>query len=268
MLHDASFVWEQLSEMEESLLYAGLMIVALLAGFVDSIAGGGGLITMPSLLSAGIPPHIVLGTNKMVSVCGTFVASLTYIKKKIFTPQLWIACAIATLLGSAMGAMLATLINEAVIRKAVPLIIIGIAVYMLWPKKKVITHQKIGVPNRFKQVISGTVLGGYDGLIGPGTGSFWTLLANTWFRLDLVQASGVARFMNLMSNFSALATFFFLGAVNWRLGLLMGMANMLGGYIGASSAIRYGEKFIRPLFICFVVMIALRLMYIEFISNS
>ncbi|GBU09807.1 TauE/TSUP family inner membrane protein [Gammaproteobacteria bacterium] len=249
----------------EPLLHLSLMAIALIAGFVDSIAGGGGLITMPSLLSAGIPPHIVLGTNKLISASGTLIAALTYIRRRLFEPKLWIACALATLIGSCIGAILAKYLDASMIKKGVPIIIIGIAIYMLIPKKQAAHKINNLIPSKTKQVCSGLSLGLYDGLIGPGTGSFWTLLANSLFKQDLVRASGIARFMNLMSNISALATFFYLGMVDWRLGIMMGIANMLGAYIGAKSAIKYGAEFIRPLFIFFVVLIAGRLIYIEYL---
>jgi uncharacterized membrane protein YfcA len=254
--------------MEEPIVLLGLMAIALIAGFVDSIAGGGGLITMPSLLSAGIlSPHQVLGTNKMISVCGTFVAALTYIRRRLFSPKLWIFCGLATLIGSCIGASLAMLLNASIIKKVVPLVVIGIAIYMLIPKRVRMATERNIIPSKKKQVFAGLGLGAYDGLIGPGTGSFWTILANSLFKQDLVQASGVARCMNLMSNISALITFFYFGSVHWQLGMLMGASNMLGGYIGACSAIKYGEKFIRPLFTLFVVLIAGRLAYIEYWLN-
>lgn len=243
----------------------GLMAISLLAGFVDSIAGGGGLITMPSLLSAGINSHVVLGTNKMLASFGTTAAALTYIRKGLFKPKFWLMAAMATLMGSVLGAVLAKSLSSASLKKIIPLVIIGIAIYMLIPKSRP-KYEGNSVPNSARQGFAGVIMGAYDGFLGPGTGSFWTLIALDFFKQDMVHAAGVARCMNLVSNIAALVTFFYLGMVDWKLGALLGCANMAGGYIGARSAIKYGEKFIRPLFITFVVLIAGRLAYLEYFA--
>ena len=241
-----------------------LALTAALAGFVDAIAGGGGLIMMPALFSVGLPPHIVLGTNKLISSCGTALAAIAYIQKGLFKPRFWLSCIGATLVGSILGAVTIRYLDASLIKKAMPLIIFAVAIYLLIPKKHPDPTVSATPAPRLPQTAAGIGMGFYDGFVGPGTGTFWTVIALRIFRQEIVQAAGLARFMNLVSNIAALTAFALLGSVNWQLGLLLGLANIVGGYIGAHSAIRFGAPFIRPAFITLVLLIASRLLYLEF----
>ena len=238
---------------------------ALLAGFIDAIAGGGGMLVMPALLSTGMPPHLVIGTNKLIGSFGTFSASLTFIRKGLFKPALWWAMSFGTLVGAFIGAMLIYLMSAGVLKKLLPLAILLAAAYLAWPRRVSLTATRpepaIIVPvRRSTKLSTGGLIGFYDGFIGPGTGAFWMAAAMKLFGLDLVAAAGVARFMNFISNLAALLTFMILGNINYVVGLSMGGLLMLGAFAGAHSAIRYGAPFIRPVFLIVVLLMAGRLL--------
>lgn len=249
------------------LLFVILFLAAILAGFVDSIAGGGGLITAPLMLSIGAPPHIALSMGKYMGVFGTSIAAWAYIKRKVINPKEWIWCAAMTLLGSFIGALFLLSLDPSFIKKMIPPLLIAIGIYMLIPKSRTFLESEDHTVSKSKQVVSGLGLGFYDGFIGPGTGSFWTVLYNRIFNQDFMISSGVARLMNSMSNIAALVIFAFAGKVAWFMGAFMVVGFMLGSYVGARSAIKYGEKFIKPLFITLVFIIAGRLTYIEYFTN-
>ena len=238
---------------------------ALLAGFLDAIAGGGGMLVMPALLSTGMPPHLVIGTNKLIGTFGTFSASLTFIRKGLFKPALWWAMSFGTFIGALIGAMLIYLMSAGVLKKLLPLAILLAAVYLVWPRRISLTATRLEpeiprpVPRSIK-LWTGGLIGFYDGFIGPGTGAFWMAAAMKLFGLDLVAAAGVARFMNFISNLTALLTFMMLGNIDYAVGLSMGGLLMVGAFIGAHSAIRYGAPFIRPVFLIVVLLMAGRLL--------
>ena len=238
---------------------------ALLAGFIDAIAGGGGMLVMPALLGIGMPPHLVIGTNKLVGTFGTFSASLTFIRKGLFQPALWWAMSFGTFVGAGVGAVLIYLMSAGVLKKLLPLAILLAAAYLIWPRRASpsIAHPESAIPHPIRRNVkwlTGGIIGFYDGFIGPGTGAFWMTAAMKLFHLDLVAAAGVARFMNFISNLTALLTFMILGNINYAIGLSMGTLLMIGAFIGAHSAIRYGAPFIRPVFLLVVVAMAGRLL--------
>ncbi|KAB2934426.1 MAG: TSUP family transporter [Candidatus Contendobacter sp.] len=240
--------------------------VALLAGFIDAIAGGGGMLVMPALLSTGMPPHLVVGTNKLVGTFGTFSASLTFIRKGLFQPALWWAMSFGTFVGALGGSVLIYLTSAGVLKKLLPLAILLAAAYLLWPRRVRPATGQPGPPLPPHSVrcgiklATGGLIGFYDGFIGPGTGAFWMAAAMKLFRLDLVAAAGVARFMNFISNLTALLTFVVLGNINYAIGLSMGALLMVGAFAGAHGAIRYGAPFIRPVFLIVVALMATRLL--------
>ena len=242
-----------------------LGIVALLAGFIDAIAGGGGMLVMPALLGIGMPPHLVVGTNKLVGTFGTFSASLTFIRKGLFQPARWWAMSFGTCVGAGIGAMLIYLMSAGVLKKLLPLAILLAAAYLIWPRRASpsTAHPESATPlpiRRNVKLLTGGLIGFYDGFIGPGTGAFWMAAAMKLFHLDLVAAAGVVRFMNFVSNLTALLTFMILGNIDYAIGLSMGALLMIGASIGAHSAIRYGAPFIRPVFLLVVVAMAGRLL--------
>ncbi|MDG4548805.1 MAG: TSUP family transporter [Candidatus Contendobacter sp.] len=239
---------------------------ALLAGFIDAIAGGGGMLVMPALLSTGMPPHLVVGTNKLVGTFGTFSASLTFIRKGLFQPALWWAMSLGTFVGALIGATLIYLMSAGVLKKLLPLAILLAAAYLIWPRRARPPAAPPEPPlpphsvRRGIKLATGGLIGFYDGFIGPGTGAFWMAAAIKLFRLDLVAAAGMARFMNFVSNLTALLTFMILGNIDYAIGLSMGALLMIGAFAGAHGAIRYGAPFIRPVFLLVVALMATRLL--------
>lgn len=237
---------------------------ALVAGFIDAIAGGGGMLVMPALLGIGMPPHLVIGTNKLVGTFGTFSASLTFIRKGLFQPALWWAMSFGTFVGAGLGAVLIYLMSAGVLKQLLPLAILLAAAYLIWPRRAAPSvapeSAALHPVSRSVQWLTGGLIGFYDGFIGPGAGAFWMAAAMKLFHLDLVAAAGVARFMNFVSNLTALLTFMILGNIDYAIGLSMGGLLMIGAFIGAHSAIRYGAPFIRPVFLLVVVAMAGRLL--------
>ncbi|MCL9782329.1 TSUP family transporter [Vibrio sp. S4M6] len=241
-----------------------LALVAFAAGFIDAVAGGGGMLTVPALLSLGLPPHIALGTNKVAASFASSTAAFTYYKKRLFKPRYWLRSFIATFVGAIAGVLLVDKISTAFLDKALPLIILAAAIYTIWHKTP--DGNKNAIPTsdpkfHTKQLSQGIALGFYDGMAGPGTGAFWTVSSMALYRLNILLASGLAKAMNFTSNITALIVFAYLGHVHWALGLTMGVCLMIGAYAGAHSAIRFGAKFIRPMFVFVVSVLAVKLAY-------
>lgn len=244
--------------MTDALLW--LPLVAFAAGFIDAIAGGGGLLTVPALLSAGLPPHLALGTNKLAATFGSSTAAFTFYRKRLFQPQHWLVAALATAIGAVLGVLVISHLDARWLEKLLPLLIGATALYtLLMPTPAITVGQPAAPAPASRQSLQGLLLGAYDGGFGPGTGAFWTV-SNLWLhRLDMLRASGLARAMNFISNGVSLVTFAWLGHIHWQLGLAMGVALMAGAYLGAHSAIRFGSRFIRPVFILVVMLMATKL---------
>lgn len=241
-----------------------LCSVAFLAGFIDAIAGGGGLLTVPALLTAGLPPHLVLGTNKLAATFGSLTASVTYYRKKLFDPSFWRHALIATAVGACAGVMVVDQISKQTLEKVLPVIILIAAIYSLFAKVQADDQFMLPTPtrrHRWTQRLQGFSLGFYDGIAGPGTGSFWMVSTMALYKINLLLTSGVARSMNFVSNGFALVTFAWLGHIHYQLGIAMGLCLMIGSYLGAHTAIRFGSKLIKPLFIIMVIAIASRLIW-------
>lgn len=236
-----------------------LMAVAFTAGLIDAIAGGGGLLTIPALMLAGIPPHMVLGTNKLCATFGSASASLTFYRRGYFQPSLWWPALLATAVGAAAGALLARYMPAQWLNQLLPAVVFLCGLYMLFFKTPTQTVDSPLRPARWRQLPQGATLGFYDGVAGPGTGAFWTVTTLLLYPLDLLRATGVARSMNFVSNGMALVVFALGGQVLWPLGLAMGVALMVGALLGARLAIGGGARLIRPLFILMVMALTAKL---------
>jgi len=237
-----------------------LSIVAVFAGFIDAVVGGGGLLTVPTLLSIGMPVHMVLGTNKLSATFGSAIASYTFYKNKLFSPLIWKHCAISTFIGASIGAIAVYFVSGLLLEKLLPLLIIMTAIYTLIKKPPCEKSTKIlKAPSKLKQWTQGALLGFYDGFAGPGTGAFWTISGQILYKIDLLISSGVARSMNFVSNFTALIVFMLFGQIDYVIGISMGFCLMFGAIIGAKTAIHFGSNFIRPVFIGVVLCISAKL---------
>ncbi|WP_242675391.1 TSUP family transporter [Phytopseudomonas dryadis] len=238
-----------------------LALVAFVAGFIDAIAGGGGLLTIPALLTAGLPPHLVLGTNKLSSTFGAGIASYTFYRRKLFAPWQWRTALIGTAVGAFAGAVVVHWMPAEWLNQMLPVVVFACGLYLLFGRTPAAPVDADPPIARKRQWPQGLTLGFYDGVAGPGTGAFWTVSTLLLYPLDLVRASGVARSMNFVSNICALIIFIGAGQVAWLLGLCMGLALMGGSWLGARTAIRGGSRFIRPVFILVVLGLTARLVW-------
>jgi len=242
--------------------WALLALVGLIAGFIDAVAGGGGLLSIPALLAIGIPPHTALATNKLAACFGSSMAAYTYFKQRLFSPSFWYHTFIATFIGAVIGTFTVSIINTQWLEKGLPLMIIAIAIYtLLQPNAMGCKDCKIPVKAKpkLKQWLQGLPLGFYDGFAGPGIGAFWTVSSTGIHKLPLLYSLGLARAMTFTSNLTSLIIFFAMGQVHLAIGLAMGVCMMLGSYIGAHSAIKFGLPFVKPIFITMILLIAAQL---------
>lgn len=235
-----------------------------MAGMIDAIAGGGGMLTVPALLTTGLPPHVALGTNKLAATFGSLTASLTFYKKKLFNPSFWRYSLISTAIGAIIGTAAVYLVEASFLEKYLPVLIMVTAIYTLFSKNVVDNENNLPKQDKtltIKQSIQGIVLGFYDGFAGPGTGAFWTASSSVLYKMNILLSCGLARSNNFISNFFSLVTFAYLGSINILIGLSMGAFIMIGAWVGAHTAIKLGNKFIRPAFITIVVLMSVNLIY-------
>ena len=243
-----------------------LVLAAFAAGWVDAVVGGGGLIQLPALLIGlppGAQPAAILGTNKVSSVWGTAMSSVTYAIKirpdwRTITPLV-----IAAAAGSAAGAQAAKFLPKAYFTPIVLVALIGVGLYT-WrrPGLGLVSDRKHGGSAHYLRTAAiGAGVGAYDGILGPGTGSFFVILLVSVLGYGFLEASAKAKIANLVTNLSAIAVFGLAGSVLWQLGLLMGAANLVGGFLGARTAINRGNAFIRKVFLLVVAGLVVKLAY-------
>ena len=233
----------------------------LLAGFVDAIAGGGGLIALPALLAAGVPPVVALGTNKVQSVIGTGIAAITYWRRGFVSLRALVLAIGCTLLAAFAGAYVVKQIDVSLLQVAVPITLIPIALYFLFAPK--LTDENRHARLRFALFVPlmGAAVGFYDGIFGPGTGSFLTMGFVALFGLGITRAAGHTKILNLASNLGALALFIPSGDVLWPAAGAMAIGQLVGGYLGALTGIRFGARIIRPLVVLISMTLAIKLLF-------
>ena len=239
-----------------------LLAASFFAGFIDSIAGGGGLIQLPALL-IGLPKSEtaeVLGTNKLSSIFGTSTAAVLYRKQIKPDPKVLLAMGLPALLGSAGGAMLASKIPTSSMRPMVLVLLIVVAVYT-WFKPDLGKFENLRhLPKRRVQIaaVAGVVIGFYDGIFGPGTGSFLMLILVASLGYAFITASAIAKVVNVATNVGAILVFGINGAVIWQIGIIMGVANISGAVIGARLAIKGGSTLVRKVFLLVTVALIVK----------
>ena len=236
-----------------------LLAASFFAGFIDSIAGGGGLIQLPALL-IGLPKSEtaeVLGTNKLSAVFGTTTAAALYRKQIKPDPKVLIAMGVPAFVGSAGGAVLASKIPTSSMRPMVLVLLIIVAIYT-WFKPDLGKFENLRhLPKRRVQIaaFAGVVIGFYDGIFGPGTGSFLMLILVASLGYAFITASAIAKVVNVATNVGAIMVFGINGAVIWQIGIILGVANISGAVIGARLAIKGGSTLVRKVFL--IVTVAL-----------
>jgi uncharacterized membrane protein YfcA len=243
--------------------YCLLFLAGFSAGFVDSIAGGGGLIALPALLTAGLPPQVALGTNKFQGSFGTLSAALNYVQKgqvKLSDPSTWSGIGF-TFLGAVAGAWAIQRLDPAFLRHLIPVLLLGVLVYTLLSGGLGASEGRARLPVGLFYLVFGLGLGFYDGFFGPGTGSFWTAAFMIVMGFSMTRASGYTRIMNFVSNIVALCLFILGGNVVYSIGICMAAGQVLGARAGSGLAIRKGARFIRPVFMAVVFLTLARLVY-------
>ena len=243
-----------------STTFALLGIVALVAGFVDSIAGGGGLLCLPALLLAGLDPVTALATNKLQGSFGTASATYAFWRKDALHPQRHLLSVLTVFVAAGAGvAAVAIAPKQLLLGMMVPLLII-IALYFALTPRMSDVESKPRFPAGVFTFGLAPAIGFYDGIFGPGTGSFFMLALVSLFGVGLIEATGRTKLFNFTSNIAALLMFVLAGKIFWTLGLVMGVAQFVGAQIGSHLAIKNGGKIIRPLLVIVCLAMATKLL--------
>ncbi|WP_371362701.1 putative membrane transporter protein YfcA [Sporomusa rhizae] len=233
-----------------------LLGAGFVAAFIDSVVGGGGLISMPALMMTGLPPGVVLGTNKLASICCSSTSSISFLRSGKMDLGLVKYLFPLSLLGSILGAYTVSLISPSFLKPLVVVMLVMVAIYTMLKKDwgDVSTYQGI---NKRAGILGGCaalLLGFYDGFFGPGAGSF-LIFAFLMLGFDFVTAAGNAKALNMASNLGAVATFLLAGSVNYLYGLSMGVAMIIGAIVGSRFAIAKGTSYVKPLFIAITTLL-------------
>jgi hypothetical protein len=231
------------------------------AGFVDSIAGGGGLITLPVLLSCGLPPKEALGTNKLQATFGSASAAGHYALARAVSLTECRRGFIYTLVGAAAGALTVEHVDPAFLRKAIPVLLIAVAAYVLLKPSLGEQDASPRLSRAWFELSFGLGLGFYDGFFGPGTGTFWAMSCVLFLGHNLTRATAYSKVMNFASNLSSLLLFLVGGHVRFAIGTTMGLGQLLGARIGSRMVLSRGTRFIRPVLLGAVLLLTLKLFY-------
>ena len=244
-------------------------LASLLAGLVDAIVGGGGLILVPTLLATfpATHPATLFGTNKSASVWGTGLATWQYARRVQLPWPMLLPAASTSFVGSLAGAWLVTLIDPGFLRKLLPLVLLAVLLYTLAKKELGRTHAPRWDTAREALIGSaiGLVIGFYDGFFGPGTGSFLVFALVRLLGYDFLHASASAKLLNVATNIAALILFGLKGHIWWHYALVMALANMAGSALGTRLALRHGTGFVRSVFIVVVGGLILKTGYDAFL---
>ena len=245
-------------------LILGLVGAAFVAGWVDAVVGGGGLIQLPALLIGlpeSTPVGAISGTNKVSSAAGTLVASLTYLRRVAVpwrSAAVMLACAFA---GSALGAQLVQYLPKRWFTPLVLVVLLGVGWYTVRRPQLGLHHSPRPMDRTAMALIGGIglVVGLYDGFLGPGTGSFFVIALVGLMGFGFLQASVLAKLANLTTNLAAVLVFGVSGVIVWKLALPMAAANLCGGFLGARMALRHGSGFVRRVFLVVIGVLSVRL---------
>lgn len=237
--------------------------LVFLAGLVDAIGGGGGLISLPAYLIAGVPVHSAVATNKLSSSCGTALATFRFIKNGLVNFKLAVPSVIAAFIGSFFGARVSLLVSEEVM-KIVLIVVLPISAFLVLNKK--LFHDQNADELRLDQrtyvtaVTAALVVGFYDGFYGPGTGTFLIIAFTIFGKLGMKYANGQSKVINLTTNITSLCVFILSGKVMFTLGLAAAACNMVGGYLGAGLVMTKGTKIVRPSILLVLVLLLLKVL--------
>ena len=249
--------------MIEPWVYVALTATAVLTGFIDAIAGGGGLIMMPALLSAGVPPINALATNKLQSMFGTGTAYSAFARKGLVDWRANILTVAFVFAGATVGVIVVQSIDTRALSLIIPLLLVGVAGYVLVSPRMTDedAHQRVS-SGAYAPV--GAAIGAYDGFFGPGTGSFFTASLVGLRGLGLTRAAALTKLFNLTSNIASVLFFAIGGKMFWLLGFCMAGGAIVGGWIGSHTAMRFGAQVIRPLLVVLSLGLTARLLWTYF----
>jgi uncharacterized membrane protein YfcA len=247
-------------EIELSTL-ALLALVGLAAGFIDSIAGGGALLSLPALLLSGLDPVSAIATNKLQGTFGTASATHAFWRKGLLKPQEHIVEIATVLIGSALGVAAVSYAPTKLLQAALPILLIVIAIYFALSPRLRNEPGKARIGMGLFSFALAPLIGFYDGIFGPGTGSFFMLALVSLFGFGIIQATARTKLLNFTSNIAALILWVLAGKVFWTIGLVMGVAQFIGAQIGAHFAIANGAKVIRPLLVLVCMAMAVKLLW-------
>ncbi|MDO4632385.1 MAG: TSUP family transporter [Eubacteriales bacterium] len=235
-----------------------------LASFIDAIAGGGGLISLPAYLVAGLPIHSAIATNKLSSTTGTAFSTARLVKHKYADMKVALPSVLAALVGSVFGANLALHTSERILQIVLVILLPVVAFYVLTRKNLEPEHPfSLKTSTQYTIiVISSLIIGIYDGFYGPGTGTFLLLAFTGLAKMDLRTASGNMKIVNLSSNVAALVTFIFAGKIIWTVGLAASAFSIAGHYLGAGFVMKDGTKIVRP-----ITVVVLALLFIKIVTG-
>lgn len=247
--------------------FAYLIIVPLLflAGFVDAIAGGGGLISLPAYILAGLSPHMALGTNKFSSAMGTTIATVRFALNGFIRWRLAVICIIGALTGSTIGSRLALMLSDKFVTHMMIVVLPIVAFYVLRDKKlsqaPSLTEPEPAAKTPFICGATALIVGCYDGFYGPGTGTFLLLILTGWAKLGIRTAAGLTKATNLSSNIAALVTFLLSGNVYFPLAIAGALANIAGNYIGAGMVMHNANKIVKPIIIVVLALLFAKILW-------
>ncbi len=238
-----------------------LFAVALVAGFIDAIAGGGGLITIPALLMTGMPPALALGTNKLQACGGSFSASLYFLRQRaVNLAEVWLIL-LMTFIGASLGTVLIQLVDSDIIKKVLPFLILAIGLYFLF-------SPTLGNEDRQKRISylgfafsAGLGIGFYDGFFGPGTGSLLSLAFVMLLGFNLTKATAHAKVLNFTSNVASLIFFLIGGQIMWSVGFAMMAGQFIGANLGAKMVLSKGKTLIRPMVVVMSFIMTIKMAY-------
>lgn len=235
--------------------------LVFMSGFVDAIGGGGGLISLPAYVLAGLPMYAAIGTNKLSSSIGTLVSTVRYCRHTRIDWKLIVPAVGLSLAGSACGSNLTLFVDEKVLEHLL-VILLPIAAFFVFRKQTFMPDREHGVSLRKKRLITWAgafFVGAYDGFYGPGTGTFMLIVLIGLAKMQAMEAATTTKLVNLTSNVTALLTFLLNGKVVLLLGLVSAVFSMAGHYLGSSLVLKNGEKIVRPIILCVLALLFIRI---------
>jgi uncharacterized protein len=239
-----------------------LFLAGFTAGIVDTIAGGGGLITVPSLLLAGVPPLIALGTNRLQASMGEFTASINFFLRNKLNVQLLPLGLLSVAIGAGAGSYAISVLSADFLKVLLPIMMVLITIYSIFSKR--LRENTAGNPKMKTStfmIVCGLSIGFYNGFFGPGVGSIWILACIILLGFSIKNASISSKPLNLMGNIVSLIFFIYVGTVNYKIGIIMGFGQIFGATLGSHIVIKNGDKIVRPVFIMVTSLMTIKLIW-------